>query len=341
MSNTTQPADFSDLWNSLLRRARVDSNQTINATQAKEFINTALFDMHLGNGERFPWAERAGRLLTQASYSTGSVAVSKGSSSVVGSGSAWNTPNDFGVANVRAGGKIVFGGDETVYEVLSVASNLALTLTDVYRGPTLSGGSYLYFEDEYDLAADFLKPLDKTRFDGRGEIPIIDRREFRRRFTRIAATGPIIACAIFDKAFSGDTTPRRRVRLYRPPSEARYIPYAYVTSSLAVTAAGVEQAQLVNDTDEPIVPLYARHLIVLKALEHWYRDKKNDSRSQEAKAEYVDGVTRLLGDVEVGAQRPQIQPNVSGYMRRSRTPYRGNGRTRKHTLGTAFDENLE
>lgn len=341
MSAATQPTSFADLIGDLMSRARVDSNQSINAVVAKRFINTGLYDMHLGNGERFPWAERNARLLTQPSYQAGTVSVAQGSTSVTGVGSAWNTVNAFGARNVRAGGKIVFGGDETVYEVLSVASNLALTLTDVYRGATLSGGGYLYFEDEYDLAADFLKPLDKTRFDGRGEIPIIDRREFRRRFTRITTTGQVIACAIFDKAFAGDTTPRRRVRLYRPPSEARYIPYAYVTSNLAVTATGVEQAQLVNDTDEPIVPLYARHLIVLKALEHWYRDKKNDSRSQEAKAEYVDGVTRLLGDVEVGAQRPQFQPNVSGYVRRSRTPYRGNGRTRKHTLGTAFDENLE
>jgi hypothetical protein len=140
--------------------------------------------------------------------------------------------------------------------------------------------------------------------------------------------------------YSGSTAPRRRVRFYRPPSDARYIPYAYVTANLAVTAAGVEQAQLINDTDEPIVPLYARHLIVMKALEHWYRDKKNDSRSQEAKAEYVDGITRLLGDVENGAQRPRMEPNITGYVRRSREPYRS-GRTRKHVLGTGFDENLE
>ena len=340
MSNVTQPTTFSDLYQTLLRRARVDANQSLNVTQGKELINTALFDMHLGNGERFPWAERAGRLLTQASYSTGSVAVSKGSQSVVGAGSAWNTANDLGVANVRAGGKILFSGDETVYEVESVSSDTALTLTDAFRGETLTAGGYTYFEDEYDLAPDFLKPLDKTSFDGRGEIPIIDRREFRRRYTRVSSTGEIIACAIFDKAFAGSTTPVRRVRFYRPPGDARYIPYAYVTSSLAVTAAGVEQAQLVNDTDEPIVPLYARHLIVMKALEHWFRDKKNDTRSQEAKAEYVDGITRLLGDVEVGAQRPRMQPSVGSYLRRARQPYRS-GRTRSHTLGTSFDEMLE
>ncbi len=323
-----------------MSRARVDSNQTINTVVAKRFINTGLYDMHLGNGERFPWSERQGRLLTQATYSTGTVTVAQGAVAVVGVGSAWNTANAFGVNNVRAGGKIIFSGDDTVYEVASVSSDLALTLTDRFRGTSLSAGGYSYFEDEYDLAADFLKPLDKNRFDGRGAIPIMDRREFRRRFTRIASTGEIVACAIFDQAFDGNTTPRRRVRFYRPPSEARYIAYAYVTSNLAVTAAGVEQAQLLNDTDEPIVPLYARHLIVLKALEHWYRDKKNDSRSQEAKAEYVDGVTRLLGDVEVGAQRPRLQPDVTGYVRRARTPYRS-GRTRKHVLGTGFDEILE
>lgn len=340
MSSTTQPIDFSDLWNSLLRRARVDANQTLNATQAKEFINTALYDMHLGNGERFPWAERSARLLTHPVYSTGTVAVAQGSASVVGTGTAWNTANSVGQTNVRVGGRIIFSGDDTVYTVLAVGSNTALTLTDAFRGTTLTAGGYTYFEDEYDLAADFLKPLDKNRFDGRGTIPIMDRREFRRRFTRISSTGEIVACAIFDQPFSGNTTPRRRVRFYRPPADARYIPYAYVTSNLAVTAAGVAQAQLLNDTDEPIVPLYARHLIVIKGLEHWYRDKKNDSRSQEAKAEYVDGITRLLGDVEVGAQRPSMQPGVSGYVRRSRTPYRA-GRTRKHVLGTGFDEILE
>lgn len=340
MSTTTQPMTFSDLISDLMSRARVDSNQTINATVARRFINTALYDMHLGNGERFPWAERSARLLTQPTYSTGTVALSTGSTAVTGAGSAWATANDFGRDNIRPGGKILFSGDETVYEVESVGSDTALVLTDAFRGETLTDGGYTYFEDEYDLASDFLKPLDKTRFDGRGEIPIIDRREFRRRFTRVSSAGEIIACAIFDQAFSGSTAPRRRVRFYRPPSEARYIPYAYVTANLAVTAAGAEQAQLVNDTDEPIVPVYARHLIVCKALEHWYRDKKNDSRSQEAKAEYVDGIVRLLGDVEVGAQRPRVSPNVSGYVRRSRTPYRS-GRTRKHVLGTAFDENLE
>lgn len=339
MSSTGQVQTFSDLYTDLLNRARVDSSQTMQVTQAKRYINIALIDMHLGNGEKFPWAERASRLLTHAPYSTGTVTVATGSASVTGSGTAWNTNDDFGEKNVRAGGKILFSGDDTVYEVLSVASDTALTLTDVYRGTEdLSGDGYNYWEDEYALAADFLKPLDKNTFDGRGEIQILDRREFRRLYTRVTGTGVIRRCAIVDKPFASNATPVRKVIFHQPPSEARYIAYAYVTSYLAVTAAGVEQTQLSSDTDEPIVPLYARHAIVAHALYNWYRDKKNDTRSQEAKAEYVDLITRLLGDVEVGAQRPQIRPRASGYARSARRPYSG-ARVGRYTTGSNFDEN--
>ena len=337
MSNVTQPQTFSDLYASLMMRARVDSNQSINSTSAKQLINTALFDMHLGNGEKFAWCERNGRLLTQAPYSTGTVTIAQGSASLAGSGTAWDTANGFSVDNVRPGGRIVFPGDDTVYEVDTVSSDTALTLTDAYRGSSIAAETYNYFEDEYDLASDFLRPLDKTRFDGRGEIEIIDRREFRRRFTVYAAPGYVVACAIFDAPFNGNTTPRRRVRFFRPPSEARYIPYAYVTANLAVTSAGVEQTQLTNDADEPIVPLCARHLIVLKALEHWYRDKKNDSRSAQVQAEYGDGIARLMTSTEVGSQRPSLAPRVGSYVRQARSPYKG-GRSRRHTTGNTFDE---
>lgn len=338
MSSTTQPTDFSDLFTDLMNRVRVDASQSMQITQAKRYINTALYDMHLGNGERFPWAERSARLLTQAPYSTGTVTVSQGSAAVAGTGTNWSTNNSFGVSNVRPGGKILFAGDETIYEVASVGSDTSITLTDAFRADTITDAGYTYFEDEYDLASDFLKPLSHERFDYHGMIGIMDRREFRRRFTRLTTTGIIEACAIFDKPFEGNTTPVRRVRFWRPPAEAQYIPYSYVTSNLAVTAVGVAQTQLENDTDEPIVPVYARHLIVFHALYHWYRDKKNDDRAGAAKGEYVDGVVRLLGDVEIGSQRPRMEPRVGSYIRAARAPYRA-GRGRRYTTGTAFDEN--
>jgi hypothetical protein len=114
------------------------------------------------------------------------------------------------------------------------------------------------------------------------------------------------------------------------------LPYAYVTSNFAVTSAGVEQTQMSSDSDEPIVPLIYRHAIVMHALYHWYRDRKNDKRSQEAKAEYVDLILRITGDVEVGASHPQLQPRISNYVRQARTPYARRGR--RYTTGNSFDQ---
>lgn len=341
MSTSGQPKDFSDLVADLLSRARVDSTQTLNDTNGKKLINSALQDMALGNGEKFPWLERSARLLTNAPYETGTVTITQGSTTLTGVGTAWNTANDFAINNVRAGGKIFLPGDDTVYEVSSVTSDTVLTLTDRYVGDDISAETHQYWEDEYSLASDFLKPIDKTRFDLRSAIEIVDRRDFRARFTRAMTPGRIMCCAIFDKAFSGNTTPVRRVRFARPPSEYQYIPYSYVTSSVGVSSAGVAVSTLSATTDEPLVPLYGRHIIVLKALEQWYRDKKNDSRSAECSAEYEKGLARLLSDVEVGAQRPQLQPRVASYNRAAKRPYRGAGRTRTHVIGTAFDELLE
>ncbi|MGI9297617.1 MAG: hypothetical protein ACR2QC_06945, partial [Gammaproteobacteria bacterium] len=110
----------------------------------------------------------------------------------------------------------------------------------------------------------------------------------------------------------------------------------YVTSNLAVTSAGAEQTQLVNDTDEPIVPLQYRHAIVFHALYQLYRDKRDDARSQEAKAEYTDVMLRITGDQEIGRTRPQIRPRLGSYAQGAQRPYSRRGS--RHVTGTRFDE---
>jgi hypothetical protein len=102
-----------------------------------------------------------------------------------------------------------------------------------------------------------------------------------------------------------------------------------------VSALGVGAANLSADTDEPIVPLRYRHAILFHALYHWYRDKKDDTRSQEAKAEYTDIMARIIMDHDIGAPRPQLRPRVSGYVRAAKSPYRGRGR--RYDVGGRFD----
>ena len=336
MSTTSQLTDFSDLYTDLQNRVRVQTAVTATENQAKRYINVALHDMHVGFDYRFPWAERQARLIVRASYTTGTVSISKGSTTLTGASTVWTTTDDFSIANARANGKVLIDGGRVPYVVSSVDSATSITLTSKFTEDTVaSGSSYTYFEDEYDLASDFLRPVDAQSFSDEASIDLISRTEFRRRYPNNVTLGrPRVAC-IVDYAPSGNTTPIRRVKFHHPSSTAMTVPYSYITSNLAVSSSGAAAANLSASTDEPIVPLRYRHAIVLHALYHWYRDKKDDTRSGEAKSEYTDLMLRIGADFEVGAKRPQIRPRISHYARKARRPYSGAGA--RYDINGKFD----
>ena len=337
MAVTEHPSTFSDLYTLLLNAMRADTAQIGGINHAKRAINIALTDMHLGTEYKFPWAERRAGVLTQQDYTTGTVTTTKGSTTVTGDSTTWDTNNDFTVKNARTNGKIVFAGSRNPYTVDTVASDTSLTLTDKFTETSLAAGStYTYFEDEYALASDFLRLVDMQTFSDEMEIPIISRTEFRRRFPNNILPGrPLVAC-LLDYAPSGNTTPIRRVRFANPPNDFYRIPYSYITANLAVTAVGVASANMTADSDEPIVPKRYRHAIFYHALYSLYRDKKDDTRSQEAKSEYVDIMSRMMLNQEVGDPRPKLEPRIMGYVRAAQRPYRGRG-SRRYDLSGRFD----
>ncbi len=321
MSSTSQYTDFSDLYTGLQNAVRVTTGVTATEDQAKRYINIALQDMHLGFDYRFPWAERESILVTQPKYTTGTLSVSKGGTTLTGAGTLWSTANDFSVNNMRVGGKIQINGGDEVYEISAVAVDTSATISSMFVQATVSGGSYSYFEDEYTLADDFLRPLDIRRFSNASDIELIGRTEFRRSYPKNHITGKPIVATIVDKAPIGNTTPIRKIRFYHPPDKAYSLPYDYITSLLAVSSSGAGQTSFSADTDEPIVPLRYRHAIVFHALYNWYRDKKNDSRSKDAKSEYIDIMRRTADDTEIGASRPILRPRLDHYKRKARRPY--------------------
>lgn len=337
MSETSQPTTFSDLFTDLMNRVHSDTGGAAGVIQAKRYINIGLQDSHIGFGELFPWAERSAELITQPEYTTGTLTATQGSATITGSGTDWNGNNAFGANNMRGGGKLVIDGGVEVYEIDAVGGATTANLTAKFVQATTSGASYSYFEDEYALDADFLRPISFTSFDINDEISLIDRKTFRERFPRNKVTGKPQAAAIFDRAFSGSTAPVRKVRFWKPPDSAILIRYPFVTNKLAVASDGTFQTSLSADADEPIVPLQFRQAIVLHGLYHWYRDKRDDDRSAAAKGEYTDLMLRITGDAEIGRPRPKFQPRNSPYVSAARSPYRGR-RSGRFTTGTRFDE---
>ena len=339
MSTTSQLTTFSDLYTDLMNRVRVTTGQTATDNQAKRYINIALHDMHLGHQYKFPWCERQATLIVQAPYETGTVSIAVGSTSLAGASSTWNTNNSYGVANMRAGGKVTIAGTTDIYRVSSVTNDTTATLSTRYVASSdASASDYRYFEDEYALASDFLRPVDIQIFSSAFRIPIVSRTEFRSRYPRPNVSGrPRVAC-LFDEGFSGSTTPVRKVVFYPYPDAAYVIPYAYITTAVGVSSVGANLTSLSSDTDEPIVPLTYRHAIVLHALAHWYRDKKDDARSDQAMAEYVDIVGRIVSDHDVGTHATaHLMPAVSQYKRAAIRPYTQRRGRRIYDLNDDFD----
>lgn len=336
MSTTSQLTTFSDLYTDLQNRCRVTTGVSATEAQAKRYINIALHDFNLGFQYKLPWLERTAQLRTHATYSTGTVAISVGSTSLVGTSTLWNTANSYSENNARTTGKMVLEGTTDIYPITTVTSDTAITLSNKYVGSAaLSGATYTYFEDTYDLASDFLRPVDFQFFSQAYNITLLPRDEFRRRFPRPNVAGnPQYAC-LLDLAPSGNTTPIRRVQFYPYPTTTLVIPYTYITNAVGVTSAGVALTSLSSDTDEPLIPLRYRHAIIYHALYHWYRDKRDDARSQEAKAEYTDIMLRIVDDQDFGAPtKAHLRPADVYNVKR---PYKSglNGRV---VTGNRFDQ---
>lgn len=340
MSSTSQVTTFSDLYTDLLNRVRISTSQTDSVTQAKRYINIALQDIHLGFDYKLPWCERQFVLRTKAPYTTGGISINVGSGTLGGIGTAWNTVNSYGETNMVAGGKVIASGETNVYKISTVTSDVSAALTTRYVGSAnLSNAEYTYFEDEYSLATTFLRPLDFQMFSPQMNISLISRNEFRRRFPVVNVSGrPRVACIIDSPTTGADLTPIRKVVFYPYPDQAYNIPYTYITANIAVTSAGAGLTSMSSDTDTPAMPLRYRHAIVLHALAHWYRDRKDDARSELARQEYVDIMSRIVGDHDFATHTTaRMTPSGGRYAQYASTPYSNRGGKKIYDLNDEFD----
>jgi len=302
MSVTTQVTTFSDLYGDLINRVRITTGVTATDNVAKRFINIALQDMHLG------WIT-AFRGLRGPLSSSRRRSTPPGPSPQRRGYGAHRAVHDlehehaFSVKNMRANGKIRIAGALNPYTIQTVSSDTAAVLTSKFTESTVTAGTYSYYEDEYDLASDFLRPVDAQRFSEDVSIDLISRTEFRRRYPANAVPNRPSVAASSTTRRAG--TPRRFAgfKFHAPPSNQLHDPiYLSDGEPGPFPAPGVAQTGLSADTDEPIVPLRYRHAIVYHALYHWYRDKKDDARSAQAKGEYTDVLVRIASDFEVGCR---------------------------------------
>lgn len=337
MGVATTPTDLSDFRTAFLNAIREATGITATNNIVDRYLNTALHDIHL-NWD-LPWSIRRATLVTQNDYTTGTISVNQGSTNVTGVSTAWATNNAFGVANARDGGKVVLGSvADGIYLVSGAPTALAMTLNTRFTGSDLSASGYTYFEDEYALESDFFRSLHPYDFADNIPISLVPRNEFYRRYPQNYPPQRPRVATIIQLAFSANTTPQYRVLFHPPPDDFYKIDYDYITSNLAVSSSGTEQTQMTATTDEPIIPLRYRHVLLFHALYHWYRDRKNDTRAAEARSEYVDLMRRISQDVTATTSRPTIRPRTAQYWRQAARPWGPRGK--RYDINQEFDRLL-
>ena len=354
MSATTTPTTFQDIYTSLLNRVRntlgTGTPTTTHANYARQYINMANHDLHIQ--QNWPWAERQAILITRGTYNTGLVTIASTARTTVtgSSGTLWNTTiSGMGFTNARTGGKLVVAGETEVYVVASVASDTSATLANRYLGGAetttvnaTANATYTYYEDEYALATDYFRSIDLRIFSSEMAIPILPSMEFYRLYPRNSTTlGKPQVATVIERGPVSSVALRPRVVLHPVPDDFYQIPYRYITTLLAVNSAGGEATDLSADTDEPIIPLRYRHVLIEYALSRWYRDLRDDARGREAEAAYVDLVKRMANDSAPQRDHPRLIPQRAPYVLGTAGPYGRWGRGSRWTTGTAWDEMRE
>ena len=337
MAATDNPTILSECRTALQNVMKEVTGITAVNTVTDRYLNIALHDIHQ---ERWWWAEAFGRLELHADYTTGTVSIALATrTTVTGSSTLWNTAvTGMGFNNARAGGKMTFAGAADVYPVASVASDTSLTLGEpCITAAALTAVSYSYYEDEYALPADFDDEhgvMDAINFPEHREIRVLPSHEFYRWYPRNSTAGTPRHATIIHLGPSGSVARRPRVVFAPPPTDLMTIPFRYYTTSLARSSAGVGQENMTANADEPIVPLRWRYGLILKAAEHWARDRKNDARAGEYKGQYETLMLRARASSDAADNRPKIEPRVGGYWpggnRRGRRP--------RYVTGTEFED---
>jgi hypothetical protein len=93
-----------------------------------------------------PYLMTEGFITTVAPYEIGTVAMTNGSTSVIGTDTVWTS--------AMIGRKIRFNGENAYYRIASVTDGTTIVLEVPYQGTTDTDATYSIYKDEYRLPAD-------------------------------------------------------------------------------------------------------------------------------------------------------------------------------------------
>lgn len=176
------------------------------------------------------WLHKSKNYYTAAGYNTGTITVTNGSTAITGTGTEFTSS--------MADMKLVFPDFPEINIIASVEGDEALTLSAAYQGDD-DDGSFLIYQNELDLPADFRRPL-KVKLNG---LPLdqLDLRKYREKQESWSTARP-----------SGYTIDGTKLIL-DPIPDAKYLVEVFYYAKATDLSA---------DPDEPLIPSEFQHILI-------------------------------------------------------------------------------
>lgn len=134
---------WGDIWNRVLLRA-----PDVGPFIAQDFVRNAF--RRVAERRRWSWLIKYGQFISPPAYSTGTVAVTQGSATVTGTGTAWNSQTPTLLYQ-----QFRVGLTSPIYTIQNIASDTSLTLDSPWGGATSASTTYRIYQCFFPVSTDF------------------------------------------------------------------------------------------------------------------------------------------------------------------------------------------
>lgn len=294
----------------LIDKIARQTGESLNSTSARQRILDLLNMRYLMVLSGKKWRFLRGELYFDltAPYTTGTATVSKGSTTVTGIGTSWDSS--------MVGQKFLFPGDEAIYEVDSVVSGTELELKSNYTDESKSSANYKIIFDTYKREED-IDSINEAYLGGiSGSSPTLqlvglDYFREQQKSSSLLEGQPRMLTAYVENDL-GD--PDWVMELWPAPSRAHTLLIEYDQSV----------SELVDsEINYPVIPNKYQFVLFWAVVADVLADQKEMNGAQVAGSKFSAAYQKFCSDYEMTDSRPRVKHDKSYLeMPRSRSRFR-------------------
>lgn len=319
MATTYQLIDFKDLQDAVMEEMKYQSEDTINRARIKRDINVIYMD-EVVPFKRWKWLIGYTELEHAPFYNSGLTTVTLGATNVV-----MDTAPDSSLGSFTGFWFSTDQQDEVYRIALHLAGSDTITLESNFVTADSSTAKFKVWSDTVELPADceetidIFHDVDDRPMEGKGQAEL---QQLMSRFGPKSQGRPLWYYDGYADDFIFSSLPttggerNRQLKLY---------PALFDKPSLLHLEYKKRIAALSDDSDEPILMVEDRSVILYGALEKAWLRENNEQKASYNRAKFQNKLFRMAGKVEDSIDRPGIMPD-SIYLATKRYRFRANTR---------------